>query len=52
VVGDSLSSDIAGGQAYGVDTCYFNPSGSKHTARPSYEIQALPEILEIIATLK
>jgi 2-haloacid dehalogenase len=52
VVGDSLSSDIAGGQAYGVDTCYFNPSGSKHTARSSYEIQALPEILEIIATLK
>jgi len=48
VVGDSLSSDIAGGQAYGVDTCYFNPGGKTHKAKPSYEIRALPEILGIL----
>ena len=27
VVGDSLSSDIAGGVAYGIDTCWYNPRG-------------------------
>ena len=27
MIGDSLSSDIAGGRAYGIDTCWFNPSG-------------------------
>jgi 2-haloacid dehalogenase len=25
IIGDSLSSDIAGGEGYGVDTCWFNP---------------------------
>ncbi len=48
VVGDSLSSDIAGGQAYGVDTCFFNPSGKGHSAKPTYEIRSLPEILDIL----
>ena len=48
MVGDSLSSDIAGGQAYGVDTCFFNPTGMQHKARPTYEIRTLPEILDIL----
>ena len=48
MIGDSLSSDIAGGQAYGVDTCYFNPGSKGHKARPSYEIRTLPEILDIL----
>lgn len=48
MVGDSLSSDIAGGQAYGVDTCFYNPTGLRHKARPTYEIRTLPEILEIV----
>ncbi|MCE1196668.1 YjjG family noncanonical pyrimidine nucleotidase [bacterium] len=28
MIGDSLSSDIAGGAAYGVDTCWLNPGGA------------------------
>lgn len=32
IVGDSLTSDIAGGIAYGLDTCWFNP---KHKEKPS-----------------
>ncbi len=27
MVGDSLSSDIRGGTAYGIDTCWYNPHG-------------------------
>ncbi|HSN94855.1 MAG TPA: YjjG family noncanonical pyrimidine nucleotidase [Anaerolineaceae bacterium] len=48
MVGDSLSSDIAGGKRYGVDTCYFNQSGKAHKAKPTYEICTLPEILTIL----
>ena len=28
MIGDSLSSDIAGGAAYGIDTCWLNPGGA------------------------
>ena len=28
IVGDSLSSDMAGGIAYGIDTCWYNPKGA------------------------
>jgi YjjG family noncanonical pyrimidine nucleotidase len=31
MAGDSLSSDIAGGNAYGIDTCWYNP---RRTPRP------------------
>ena len=27
IIGDSPTSDIGGGQAFGLDTCWFNPSG-------------------------
>ena len=44
VVGDSLSSDIAGGINFGLDTCWFNPSGfvghgMTYTARSYSEIE-------------
>ena len=50
VVGDSLSSDIAGGIDYGIDTCWFNPSGKENTTSsiPDYEISSWNEFLEII----
>ncbi|MBN1642626.1 MAG: YjjG family noncanonical pyrimidine nucleotidase [Anaerolineae bacterium] len=28
IVGDSLTSDMRGGLAYGIDTCWYNPSGA------------------------
>ena len=50
IVGDSLSSDIAGGIAYGIDTCWFNPSGRKaDPAVPTtYEIQELGHLLMLL----
>jgi 2-haloacid dehalogenase len=49
IVGDSLSSDIRAGMNYGIDTVWFNPRGeSPGATRPTYEIRALPELLEIL----
>ena len=52
MVGDGLSSDIAGGAGYGIDTCWFNPGhlldGSQ--PRPTYEISRLSDLLPIVLT--
>ena len=49
LIGDSLSSDIAGGNAAGIDTCWFNhknhPAGA---AKPTYEIKTLKELYNYI----
>lgn len=38
--GDSLTSDIRGGNRFGIDTCWYNPLRKENTtdARPTYEI--------------
>ncbi len=46
MIGDNLSSDILGATQYGLDTCWYNPSG---LARPTdipikYEIRELSEL--------
>ena len=46
VVGDSLSSDIAGGAGYRIDTCWFAPDGEE-SALPTYTVRALDEVLPI-----
>lgn len=40
MIGDSLTSDIRGGNNFGIDTCWYNPSGMKNTTenKPTYEI--------------
>jgi 2-haloacid dehalogenase len=50
VVGDGLSSDIAGGAGFGTDTCWFNPRRAVNDSpvTPTYEISALPELLDIL----
>ncbi len=30
MIGDSLSSDIAGGNGFGIDTCWYNPHGAAY----------------------
>jgi YjjG family noncanonical pyrimidine nucleotidase len=50
IIGDSLTSDIQGGVDYGIDTCWYNPTGE---ARPeglpiTYQIQHLNELLDIL----
>lgn len=47
MVGDSLTSDMAGGIAAGIDTCWYNPNG-KHlpsSLRITYQIRRLDELL-------
>jgi 2-haloacid dehalogenase len=50
IVGDSLTSDIAGGAAYGIDTCWFNPFGLDGDGRvtPTYEIRSLAELVALV----
>ncbi|MEK5475675.1 YjjG family noncanonical pyrimidine nucleotidase [Paenibacillus sp. FSL R5-0407] len=50
IVGDSLTSDIYGGNQYGIDTCWFNPKQADNTseAKPDYEIRSLTELLELL----
>lgn len=49
MVGDSLSSDIQGGVNFGIDTCWFNPSGdaSPPSPTPSHVVDDLAKILPL-----
>lgn len=46
IIGDSLNSDILGGNLSGIDTCWFNPKGkiNKTDIKPDYEIKDLMEL--------
>ena len=50
IVGDSLTSDITGGERAGIKTCWYNPSGGGNTvgARVDYEIRSLQELPGIL----
>lgn len=53
MVGDSLTSDIRGGQKAGIRTCWFNPRQrpSRPDIRPDYEIAALDQLLPLVERL-
>ena len=44
IVGDSLTSDMRGGEVAGIDNCWYNPKGMKIT----YEITDLAQLIEIV----
>ena len=50
MIGDSLSSDIAGAKTVGMDCCWFNPTGmqNKTPFTPDYQITKLQELIEIL----
>lgn len=48
IIGDSLTSDIQGGIAYGIDTCWFNPAGRATDYPVTYTIKTLGQLLEIL----
>lgn len=50
IVGDSLTSDITGGNRAGIRTCWYNPKGEPNltAALADYEIRDLHGILDII----
>ncbi len=52
VIGDSLSSDIAGGVGYGIDTCWYNPQGLENRTEviPTYEIADWDGLFSILET--
>ncbi|HKL60703.1 MAG TPA: YjjG family noncanonical pyrimidine nucleotidase [Sphaerochaeta sp.] len=54
MIGDSLTSDILGGQSYGLDTLWLNMDGAhtnKSKVQPTYEMQSLPEMLNLFTNL-
>lgn len=50
IIGDSLTSDIQGGNNAGIVTCWFNPNGKKEETalRIDYEINNLIQVLDIV----
>ncbi|MDN4525878.1 YjjG family noncanonical pyrimidine nucleotidase [Fictibacillus fluitans] len=50
IIGDSLHSDIKGGQMAGLDTCWYNPEGKQNDSGigPTYEIRKLEELYPIL----
>ena len=52
IVGDSLTSDMQGGNNAGIVCCWYNPHGNKNTKglRIDYEIKNLSELKEILFT--
>lgn len=53
IVGDSLSSDIKGGNNYGIDTCWFNPTRklSPLDVEVTYEISDLRELPGLVGVV-
>ena len=54
IVGDSLTSDILGGQNAGIATCWVNPHHKERRAdiRADYEIEALSQLEDLLEGLK
>ncbi|WP_192987306.1 YjjG family noncanonical pyrimidine nucleotidase [Carnobacterium mobile] len=50
IIGDSLTSDIKGGQLAGIATCWFNPENKVNETgiEPDYQIQSLEELYQIL----
>ena len=53
IVGDRISSDIAGGNNAGIATCWVNAAGDSHdpAIRVDYEIRSLAELPELLEKL-
>ena len=51
IIGDSLSSDIEGGHAYGIATCWLNPDGAAVPAgvEPTHQVRRLADLPELLA---
>jgi YjjG family noncanonical pyrimidine nucleotidase len=49
IIGDSLTADIKGGRDYGIDTCFYNPSGAIiPPGTCTYEISQLNDLLRVL----
>ena len=54
IIGDSLTSDIRGGNNAGIKCCWYNPKGLERSAdlKIDYEIKNLQEVTRILDELK
>ena len=49
MIGDNVASDIQGGIAYGIDTCWYAPNARAEPAvTPTYRVESLTEIPAIV----
>ena len=48
MIGDSLEADIRGAARAGMDQVFFNPHGKKHDGRPTYEVENLIDLKQVI----
>ena len=50
MIGDSLTADIAGGNAAGIDTVWYNPDYKENTSQavPTYEVSDYHELLALL----
>lgn len=50
IIGDSLTSDIKGGNLAGIDTCWYNPHGESNDtdAKPTYTIADYKELKKLL----
>lgn len=50
VVGDSLTSDIKGGNNFGLDTCWYSPeqADTRGIANPTYRAESFENVIEVI----
>jgi len=50
MIGDSLTSDISGGAAFGIDTCWYNPAGQDQPRdmEITYQIQQLEDLYSLL----
>ena len=51
IIGDSLSSDIAGGITAGIDTVWYNPEKAENTSefKPTHEVRSYGELFSLLA---
>jgi len=50
IIGDSLTSDIAGGNLSGIDTCWFNPERRDNEGKfhPTFIIEKLLDLIQLL----
>ena len=50
MIGDSLTADIAGGNAAGIDTVWYNPDHKENTSQvvPTYTVSNYQEIADLL----
>ncbi len=50
LAGDSLTTDIAGGRGFGIDTCWYNPGGKElpSNVKPTYVVEDYAQLLALL----